>query len=248
MGDSPVPYFNSRPHKEVDQILLNKFIYIFCISTHDLTRRSTGIQERSGMHTTQISTHDLTRRSTRMSCYVLDALIYFNSRPHKEVDQTQHSAIHSLITFQLTTSQGGRLSRVFSSWVCPHISTHDLTRRSTAICCAFTRADAFQLTTSQGGRPFWTDPETPMTIISTHDLTRRSTIKAIDDYMDSLFQLTTSQGGRLSQSSPIIKSPLFQLTTSQGGRRLLRLKLLLQDNAFQLTTSQGGRLIKVLLF
>ena len=36
---------------------------------------------------------------------------------------------------------------------------------------------------------------------------------------------------------------IFQLTTSQGGRRLLQLKILLQDSAFQLTTSQGGRLM-----
>ena len=155
-----------------------------------------------------------------MSCYVLDALIYFNSRPHKEVDQTQHSAIHSLITFQLTTSQGGRLSRVFSSWVCPHISTHDLTRRSTAICCAFTRADAFQLTTSQGGRP-----------LSNHDVASALA-----------FQLTTSQGGRHQVVVVVVRFMYFNSRPHKEVDRKHRLRRSVWEK-FQLTTSQGGRLL-----
>ena len=37
-----------------------------------------------------ISTHDLTRRSTQFSFSLSSFLYYFNSRPHKEVDTSQH--------------------------------------------------------------------------------------------------------------------------------------------------------------
>ena len=123
-------YFNSRPHKEVDcnNHTLHPFIEI---STHDLTRRSTSgctcpdFQKR-------ISTHDLTRRSTRYTLAVdrrasfqlttsqggrrlafairTLAISHFNSRPHKEVDW---KLLWNATRF--------------------NISTHDLTRRSTAL-------------------------------------------------------------------------------------------------------------------
>ena len=55
-------HFNSRPHKEVDTATSFR-LDISCISTHDLTRRST--EERVNHYKFQkISTHDLTRRST----------------------------------------------------------------------------------------------------------------------------------------------------------------------------------------
>ena len=79
-----------------------------------------------------ISTHhDLTKRSTqRMKATILWNL-YFNSRPHEEVDQQLRQL--------LNTS--------------PVISTHDLTKRSTntkSIC--FWITFSFQLTTSRRGR------------------------------------------------------------------------------------------------
>ena len=55
-------YFNSRPHKEVDVKLL-KEVQLSCISTHDLTRRST-LKRGTAVEAVNISTHDLTRRST----------------------------------------------------------------------------------------------------------------------------------------------------------------------------------------
>ena len=58
-------HFNSRPHEEVDRVNKGTF-RLFCISTHDLTRRSTEGPVR--IHTLAfISTHDLTRRSTAIS-------------------------------------------------------------------------------------------------------------------------------------------------------------------------------------
>ena len=99
-----------------------------CISTHDLTRRSTRDYFKGGQNDV-ISTHDLTRRSTSLPLFFKAPHWYFNSRPHKEVD----------------------------AWVSPprkasFISTHDLTRRST-FCLFFSNTgELFQLTTSQGGR------------------------------------------------------------------------------------------------
>ena len=80
------------------------------ISTHDLTRRSTWAEylvktglifqlttSRGGrrvngkgiIHEHNISTHDLTRRSTRVVMKLLIISMYFNSRPHEEVDRIQ---------------------------------------------------------------------------------------------------------------------------------------------------------------
>ena len=64
-----------------------------------------------------------------MTVLFLQIFIYFNSRPHKEVDITHFFKIF----IQL-------------------ISTHDLTRRSTLILLQLTIILIFQLTTSQGGR------------------------------------------------------------------------------------------------
>ena len=124
-------HFNSRPHKEVDQLSCALSFQVQYISTHDLTRRSTA--KASGdlsnaltfqLTTSQggrrnvydltfedvdISTHDLTRRSTIDHQFLFLRQKYFNSRPHKEVD----------------------FFSVNASRPCIHISTHDLTRRST---------------------------------------------------------------------------------------------------------------------
>ena len=78
------------------------------LSTHDLTRRSTLCCKR-GISSKCLSTHDLTRRST---CSVLSSFPQFrpfNSRPHKEVDIYSGMNARETLTFQLTTSQGGRL-------------------------------------------------------------------------------------------------------------------------------------------
>ena len=80
----PNSYFNSRPHKEVDNIYAAATRNTD-ISTHDLTRRSTNIQ-RLPHSCRRISTHDLTRRSTVARLLVIRHDLHFNSRPHKEVD------------------------------------------------------------------------------------------------------------------------------------------------------------------
>ena len=102
-----LPYFNSRPHKEVDAAWYGQGPAIIFISTHDLTRRSTADGEVY-FYTDDISTHDLTRRSTQKAFLSMGEwnisthdltrrstihipqhnshYIHFNSRPHKEVD------------------------------------------------------------------------------------------------------------------------------------------------------------------
>ena len=131
-------YFNSRPRKEVDTLLILLRLESFTISTHDLARRS-----------------------TPESFLEYGRMEYFNSRPRKEVDTILLLTHYDTFVFQLTTSQGGRLSFVYelahnheyfnsrprkevdthtAVYQFPyHISTHDLARRSTSImssvCC-----------------------------------------------------------------------------------------------------------------
>ena len=101
-------HFNSRPHKEVDKPPL---FFILKPSLFQLTTSQGGRQWGSieKMITFIISTHDLTRRSTkvciaslvfgsfqlttsqggrRRGCPSSGRETYFNSRPHKEVDNT----------------------------------------------------------------------------------------------------------------------------------------------------------------
>ena len=143
--------FNSRPHTEVDGDVsctpLNR-----SLSTHDLTRRSTSWKQ-SNNPMLCLSTHDLTRRSTVIAETEKPGFLSFNSRPHTEVDASRDFVRSFSVVFQLTTSHGGRRLFRLLSILRYHLSTHDLTRRSTVRL------------------PQETHPE----VLSTHDLTRRST-------------------------------------------------------------------------
>ena len=88
-------------------------IFLFClyfgyISTHDLTKRSTRDRYDSAIYK-HISTHDLTKRSTFSRPAQRLSFLYFNSRPHEEVDLRPQNCCQLFC-----------------------ISTHDLTKRSTA--------------------------------------------------------------------------------------------------------------------
>ena len=166
-------YFNSRPHKEVDQSdvqkklenqvfqltisqgdrhqLLSETSRSAIISTHDLTKRSTWSQSKTTI-CIDISTHDLARRSTLAIVRDEQVCQYFNSRPRKEVD---------ILTERMPSGS--------------YISTHDLTRRSTGSHVCTGATPAFQLTTSRGGRHY--PPQYNRKYVQ-------------------VFQLTTSQGGR----------------------------------------------------
>ena len=144
-----------------------------------------------------ISTHDLTRRSTGKKGVDYDANGYFNSRPHKEVDLltqaiatlTDKISTHDLTRrstllyhhidliylFQLTTSQGGRLSYNVNP---PYKKIFQLTTSQGgrhAYHWIYYSCKTFQLTTSQGGRRLFSSALNSRIEISTHDLTRRST-------------------------------------------------------------------------
>ena len=121
--------------------------------------------------------------------------IYFNSRPHKEVDDCSQSSVHS-----------------------GYISIHDLTRRSTIVPPLVLYARSFQFTTSQGGRPDLLFPEfNPELFQFTTSQGGRPCLGK--EYAEPvLFQFTTSQGGRLMGSDEISDDCIFQFTTSQGGR------------------------------
>ena len=143
------------------------------LSTHDLTRRST-ISESNMCNIRNLSTHDLTRRSTSpertIACldstfqlttshggrpagmsYSLHLKITFNSRPHTEVDRTFYCSFRYGAPFNSRPhTEVDRISHM--SLRDMHLSTHDLTRRSTYCHYSLTSNVFFQLTTSHGGR------------------------------------------------------------------------------------------------
>ena len=237
----------------------------YSISIHDLTRRSTirgimtGNEVRFQFTTSQggrrirctsyirwtgISIHDLTRRSTWISQSIVIPVDDFNSRPHKEVDQSDDRR-----------------------WTEKSISIHDLTRRSTAerlmsglerrhfnsrphkeVDLAFhqyhpspyhfnsrphkevDRADvaqtiadtSFQFTTSQGGRRFPRIRTDRWYYFNSRPHKEVDTVSSSNELHTGTFQFTTSQGGRLNNNNVLETSFAFQFTTSQGGRRWSR--------------------------
>ena len=123
--------FNSRPHEEVDRLVSENTAldFLFQLTT---SRRGRHIVTVGHFKTYDVSTHDLTKRSTLLIQALLLAFSFqlttsrrgrlvtlshdavldmcFNSRPHEEVDP------------------GFRMA-----YLCTGVSTHDLTKRSTAI-------------------------------------------------------------------------------------------------------------------
>ena len=99
--------FNSRPHKEVDLGL--RFCHALNASFNSRPHKEVDLCDPLHLRRHNLSTHDLTRRSTGPSLL-----------------QQGYQML-----FQLTTSQGGRLSPEYSAKI----------------------SSTFQLTTSQGGRP-----------------------------------------------------------------------------------------------
>ena len=122
-----------------------------------------------------ISTHDLTKRSTEWQTSNIPVRMYFNSRPHEEVDKGSVCFTYDDIIFQLTTSRRGRHGMQGEAKVKVDISTHDLTKRSTTTSSVNMAHILFQLTTSRRGRRTTAEPGRWKTAISTHDLTKRST-------------------------------------------------------------------------
>ena len=190
-----IDHFNSRPHKEVDNRFCRSSKLHF-ISTHDLTRRSTtAISLKSQCIAFQLTTSQggrpeiilkedkmmlfqltTSQGGRRIAGYMLDASkLYFNSRPHKEVDLVILAIPLWSWIFQLTTSQGGRLNSHFRYPLFFIISTHDLTRRST-----LANIDHDMLDENFNSRPhkevdLLSGQTLAILCISTHDLTRRST-------------------------------------------------------------------------
>ena len=147
-------YFNSRPHKEVDQSDVQKKlenqVFQLTISQGD---RHQLLSETS--RSAIISTHDLTKRSTPRTFLFRNLDSCFNSRPHEEVDMRFLSQLHII-----------------------SVSTHDLTKRSTLTLLWREWFKMFQLTTSRRGRPFLKLLIQTCNCVSTHDLTKRSTASA----------------------------------------------------------------------
>ena len=143
--------FNSRPRKKVDDGALCDDRSTDTISTLDLAKRSTRYLCRfSSSISFQLTT---SRRGRHRFLPSLLRQPYFNSRPHEEVDKMAARSLTKFLAFQLTTSRRGRHYRRSQSHIPISISTHDLTKRSTAIFPPIKTNGAFQLTTSRRGRP-----------------------------------------------------------------------------------------------
>ena len=166
--------------------------------------------------------------------------MYFNSRPHEEVDCFEFACIKSNCIFQLTTSRGGRpLPQIETTTAFLfQLTTSRGGRRFCQSILGFCKL--FQLTTSRGGRRKQNTHCRQYTNISTHDLTRRSTvsssptIKLADISTHDLTRRSTFNAQRFWEVMA------FQLTTSRGGRRRLS-RCTWFRGLFQLTTSRGGR-------
>ena len=123
-----------------------------CISTHDLTKRSTLDTYQNGNLIGTISTHDLTKRSTicasgnrRCPC----SFQLTTSRRGRQYADRRPAEVKKISTHDLTKrSTNGTSEKIRGRF----ISTHDLTKRSTHFCSTFWKVSVFQLTTSRRGR------------------------------------------------------------------------------------------------
>ena len=120
----------------------------------------------------------------------------FNSRPHKEVDNTD-------VTNLLNA----------------YLSIHDLTRRSTPETLTSGCTLIFQFTTSQGGRPYLPSVSIQPLYLSIHDLTRRST-STIVSHLPQILPFNSRPHKEVDSGKTTFYSRyfVFQFTTSQGGR------------------------------
>ena len=201
-----------------------------------------------------------------MTCtiYILAPyILYFNSRPHEEVDANFSEMSYFFILFQLTTSRRGRrdiqdsiLRNPVHFNSRPHeevdaagvagkpgsgISTHDLTKRSTAQYTVYlSTVTAFQLTTSRRGRHCRRRYSKRFFHISTHDPTKRSTFNVsyfrwvIDISTHDLTKRSTVYWRSENHSSGISTHDLTKRSTVLS-------QPCLYLNVFQLTTSRRGR-------
>ena len=168
--------------------------------------------------------------------------MYFNSRPHEEVDKFLIANAEKKKGFQLTTSRRGRRG-IAPMWkahdsVSTHdltkrsthhlsntdhidrVSTHDLSKRSTVGTIGRKTAVAFQLTTSRRGRRRSKEHQTRFANVSTHDLTKRSTGPALTPCQwQKSFNSRPHEEVDSSPAPPNPSPTVFQLTTSRRGRQ-----------------------------
>ena len=142
--------FNSRPHEEVDLCRIDNYT-CRCVSTHDLTKRSTflsfltscnssrfnsrpheEVDDYAQLSTDVSSLFQLTtsRRGRRLLHPLHLQYLCFNSRPHEEVDLHCHQVIILIDRFNSRPHEEVD-DILFFVFLRLHVSTHDLTKRST---------------------------------------------------------------------------------------------------------------------
>ena len=144
--------------------------------------------------------------------------LHFNSRPREEVDISYCPRRAGLLLFQLTTSQGGRLIRSVNTANCLYFNSRP-------------HEEVYAQGTDNGRH----------ILISTHNLTRRSTKTTVTEKWNAIFQLTTSRGGRRGSANR--NQQCVHISTHDLTRRSTLWSIIydLILYIFQLTTSRGGR-------
>ena len=235
-------HFNSRPHEEVDEcgfyVTNDDFI-----STHDLTRRSTEALE-IGLQDFDISTHDLTRRSTCSDGYFLGVEVISTH------DLTRRSTpffvgLTSILSFQLTTSRGGRPIELGNRNLTEHFNSRPHEEVDPNRSKTFAYLSAFQLTTSRGGRHINTVLSKLNWYFNSRPHEEVDANVFIDCGKSVVFQLTTSRGGRLLELNHK-HSIIYFNSRPHEEVDMLSLMQSVKCGTFQLTTSRGGRLNLIL--
>ena len=149
--------------------------------------------------------------------------------------------------FQLTTSRRGRLVDGVLRSTYIDISTHDLTKRSTAVSnFMFDSQLHFNSRPHEEVDACCESYTMLCNDISTHDLTKRSTLHLLSIVYSVIFQLTTSRRGRRSCTSvnQYRNISTHDLTKRSTNTAVNAHRLCI----FQLTTSRRGRHDMLTLF
>ena len=190
---------------------------VFCLSIHDLSRRSTFCVIYP-FDTWNLSIHDLSRRSTHHPVRSCTLCFSFNSRPLKEVDVFIPKDWARYTTFQFTTSQGGRLvsiEKIYQQGLFQFTTSQGGRRHCFCVFCyrfnSFNSRPLKEVDPTGSGKNYTLEP------FNSRPLKEVDTIDIVHNPNRLDFQFTTSQGGRRSQYATI--SSLIILSIHDLSRR-----------------------------
>ena len=211
------------------------------LSTHDLTKRSTiKIHVISDRLYFQLTT---SRRGRRNHVNLYKQRLSFNSRPHEEVDEDVKRAGEKRKTFNSRPHEEVDLGDTHKSLYF-HLSTHDLTKRSTYYSAAALIYSTFQLTTSRRGRRGTALSRKYLLSFNSRPHEEVDKDTRVRLHLLVIFQLTTSRRGRLHSTGNISRLCIpFNSRPHEEVDPLEPRSRSVPEKDFQLTTSRRGRLL-----